>query len=127
MPTAQPDEILGRALPAQPTTTRNFSTDDVLVVFAEVYDNESASRHTVDITTTLRAVDGCVVFQRSEERSSDDLDGARSGYGNAALIPLADMAPGEYVLMTEARSRLRSAATASGQLGLTIRQRINER
>lgn len=121
MPTAQPDEMLGHALPVQPTTTRVFSTDDTLVTFAEIYNNEAATPHTVDITTTLRSADdGRFAFQFAEERSTDEIGDDRGGFGQRAVIPLADVASGPYVLTTEARSRLGGAATATRRLGLTV-------
>ena len=121
MPTAQPDEVFGRALPAQPTTARAFTTDDVIVTFAEVYDNETGTPHRVDISTTLRAEDGEIVFQTSEERSSSELEGARGGYGLRALIPLSDVAPGRYLLAVEARSRLDGAESVSRRTLVTVR------
>ena len=121
MPTAQPDEVFGQALPAQPTTVREFARDDVLVTFAEVYDNELGPPHRVDISTTLRAEDGQFVFQTSEARSSGELEGERGGYGVRAVIPLSDVTPGRYLLAVEARSRLEGAASASQQTVITVR------
>ncbi len=100
------DAALKQVLPAQPTTWRSFVPADQLALYAEVYDNRASTPHTVDITTTVRAEDGRVVFKTEEARGSAELGGARGGYGYTAEIPLRGFAPGLYVLRVEARSRL---------------------
>jgi hypothetical protein len=60
----------------------------------------------VDITTTVRADTGTVVFKTEDARKSEELKGARGGYGYTAQVPLQGLAPGLYVLRVEARSRL---------------------
>ena len=104
--TMKADPHFKDVLPAQPTTVREFSSEDEIFLFVEVYDNETNVSHTVDITSTVRTDEGRVVFQTEEERSSTELQGARGGYGHVARIPLRDLTPGIYVLRTEARSRL---------------------
>jgi len=105
-PTVKPDEQVKDVLPAAPGTRREFRSDDTIALFAEVYDNQAATPHKVDIVTTVRADDGRVVFKTEEERASEELRGARGGYGYMAQVPLRDIAPGDYVLRVEARSRL---------------------
>jgi VWFA-related protein len=105
-PTVRPDEQVKALLPAAPGTRREFRADDTIALFAEVYDNQAATPHKVDIATTLRADDGRVVFKTEEERESEEVRGARGGYGYMAQVPLKDIAPGDYVLRVEARSRL---------------------
>jgi len=79
-PTGRGDEELKKVLPALPTTMRDFRADDTIALFAEVYDNQAASPHKVDITTSVRnADDGRVVFTTEDERSSEELAGARGG------------------------------------------------
>jgi hypothetical protein len=105
-PAVQDDEDLKKVLPAQPTTMREFSAADQLALFAEVYDNRASTPHTVDISATLRADAGQVVFKTEDARKSAEIRGARGGYGYTAEIPLKDLPPGLYVLRVEARSRL---------------------
>ena len=89
-----------------PTTLREFARDDQLLLFAEVYENQSNGQpHMVDIGTEVRAEGGQVVFRNSEARSSTDLQGGRGGYGYTAQIPLKDIAPGLYVVHVEAKRR----------------------
>lgn len=109
-PTARADETLAQVVKTPPTVARDFSAADTLLVYAEVYDNQAATPHQVDVTTTLTAEDGRTVFKTAEQRSSDEIQGARGGYGVTAQIPLADVAPGLYVLRVEARSRLAGTA-----------------
>ncbi len=111
-PTARSDEQFKEVLPTQPTTLRDFTLGDELFVFAEIYDNELKREHTVDITTTIRATDGRIVFDFTDVRSSRELQGKRGGYGHALRIPLQGVDAGLYILRTEARSRLGNAVAA---------------
>ena len=106
IPSAQSDEQLAQVLPTPATTQRLFTSADTLRVFAEVYDNQVQTPHEVDISTTLRAVDSQVVFRAEEQRSTDELQGTSGGYGHIVEIPLAEVAPGDYLLRVDARSRL---------------------
>ena len=105
-PAVEEDADLKKVLPAQPTTIREFAATDQLALFTEVYDNRGATPHTVDIATTIRSDTGTVVFKTEDARRSDELGGARGGYGYTAQVPLKGLAPGLYVLRVEARSRL---------------------
>jgi hypothetical protein len=107
-PTARPDEQLKEVLPGPPTIVRDFLQGDTLALFTEIYDNEVAKPHRVDVTSSILTEDARVVFKTEDVRSSDELKGARGGYGYATQIPLRDVAPGRYVLRVEARSRLES-------------------
>jgi VWFA-related protein len=119
VPTARPDEQLKAVLPGPPVGLRAFPQNDEVVVFLEVYDNET-SPHRVDITTTVTSDDGRVVFKNDEERSSADLGGKRGGYGYTTRIPMRDVAPGDYVLKVEARSRLGSGASAAREVRISV-------
>ena len=119
-PTAKADEELARALPAPVTTARSFSSSDTITLYVEVYDTQPTPTHRVDITTTLRAPDGVVEFQTTEDRSTEELGGVHGGFGHQALIPLGDLAPGSYILRTEARSRLASQTAAAREIQIRI-------
>lgn len=119
-PTVKPDPQFSEVLPVPPTTAREFERNDEIALFAEIYDNEGASPHKVDITATLQTDEGKVVFKNEEERASSELQGARGGYGYAARIPLRDVAPGLYVLKVEARSRLGDGATVARQVQIRV-------
>src|SRR5262249_37778160 len=120
LPTTRPDEQLRPVLPGPPVALRTFPRNDELSLFVEVYDNQAASPHKVDITTTVTSDDAKVVFKNDEERSSTDIQGKRGGYGYSTRIAMQDLAPGNYVLKVEARSRLGRGATASRELQFTV-------
>jgi len=120
MPTARPDTDLRQALPGPPAASRTFPQNDQIAFFADVYDNDVSTVHTVDMTSTLTSDAGRVVFKNAEERSTADLAGKKGGFGYGATITLQDYPPGLYVLKVEARSRLGSNPTASREVQLTI-------
>ncbi len=118
--TVRPDEPLRQVLPGPPVALRQFPQNDELALFTEVYDNQAASPHKVDITTTVTADEGRVLFKAEDERDSVELGGANGGYGYTARIPLSGLAPGPYVLTVEARSRLGDEPTARRQTEFTV-------
>jgi len=121
IPTANPDEQLKGVLPAAPTAIRDFPHNDMLALFAEVYDNESSAAHRVTITSSILAEDGRVMFTASDERSSDELKGKKGGYGYTREIPLSQFAPGRYVLRIDAKTTLANGGTASREVELRVR------
>jgi VWFA-related protein len=120
VPTAGSVPEIGEALKTPPTTSRVFSASDELSVLAEVYDNQGAQSHSVDITATLKAEGRVQVFSNSETRSSKELGGASGGYGYTNRIPLKGLAPGLYVLTIEAKSTLAAAAKVSRDVQIRI-------
>ena len=114
------DDQLKMVLPGPPAGLRSFPQDDEISLFAEVYDNEAASPHKVDITSTVTSDEGKVMYKTDEERSSADLLGKRGGYGYMAQVPIKDLPPGLYVLKVEARSRLGQGATAAREVQFTV-------
>jgi VWFA-related protein len=106
IPTAQADALLQRVMPAPPVALRVFPNNDEVLVFAEIYDRTAGTPHNVDITTTVTANGGTVVWKHSDERASSELQGATGGYGHTVRVPMSGMEPGRYVLTVEARSRL---------------------
>ena len=95
------------ALPSPPTTVREFPSGDTLSGYVEVYDNNtrvnSDQPYIVDTTVTLRGADNVVVRTARERRVSRDARGSSGGHGVTMTLPLADVAPGAYVLDIEAR------------------------
>ena len=86
IPTANPDPDFKDVLPAQPTAMRDFPRNDQLALFTEVYDNQTKVAHRVSIKTTVIADDGKVVHTAEDERKSEELKGAKGGYGYATTI-----------------------------------------
>jgi VWFA-related protein len=106
-------------LPGPPTSRREFTLEDTIAVYAEIYDTETTRPHTVDLTATIRTDDGTQVFVSREERASKPAEGARHVYAYLARIPLQDLVPGRYVLTVEGRSRL--GDKASREIQFTIK------
>ncbi len=91
-------------LPSPPTATRAFPQGDVLAIFTEVYDNLGKTPHRVLLTASVLTDEGKTAFTTSDERRSEELQGASGGYGYAVQIPLTGMAPGRYVLRVESKA-----------------------
>ena len=124
LPTASPDPSVNEfkdVLPAPPTASRDFPRNDVLSVFAEVYDNVGQTPHRVEITAAVLADDGKVMMTTSDERKSDELQGASGGYGYTTKIPLSTLAPGRYVLRISAKSLLGNSETVTREVEFRVR------
>src|SRR5262249_49947855 len=120
LPTVRPDEQLRAVLPMPPVAMRTFPGNDEIHVFAEVYDNQGATPHKVDITATIVTDEGKVLFKNDETRDSSDLGGKSGGYGYTATIPLKDIPAGRYVLRVEGKSRLGNTPAASRDVRIEI-------
>ena len=120
VPTAGAVAELGDALPTPPTTSRVFSANDELAVLAEIYDNQGAQPHAVDITATLKADGRVSVFTNADRRASKELGGVKGGYGYTTRILLTDFAAGLYVLRVEAKSSLGGTAAVAREVQIRI-------
>ena len=119
-PTVRPDELLRQVMPGPPVAARSFPQNDDVALFVEVYDNDAAKPHKVDITTTVTSDEGKVMIKAEEARDSSELQGRRGGYGYAARFALKDLPPGPYVLTVSARSRLGDTPPAERQVAFTV-------
>jgi VWFA-related protein len=108
-------------LPGPPTAVREFPQGDQLAVFAEVYDNLGRTSHRVAINASVLADDGQVVFNKADERNSDELKGSVGGYGYTGTIPLAGLAPGRYVLRLEAKSLMGKGESVTREVEFRVR------
>jgi VWFA-related protein len=125
MPTVRVDEDLKQVLPAPPMGSRTFPVGDELALFVEIYDNAGGSPHKVDVTTTVTADEGKVMFKAEDVRDSSELQGKSGGYGYGLRVPFDGLTPGIYVLKVEARSRLGQGPTANRQVQFRIVERAN--
>ena len=119
--TPTPDAELKEILPGPPTAIREFATADTITAFAEVYDTQASTPHRVDMTATVKADGGRTVFSQTEERATQELQGARGGFGYRVEIPLKDLQPGSYVLTIEARSRLSGNPSVKEDIPFEVR------
>ena len=106
MVTGGDSDTFKNILPSPPTATREFKLEDTLLVYSEIYDNETSKPHNVDLSVTVRTDDGSKVFHVDAERSSSEIKADRGGYTYLEHVPLEDLVPGRYVLTVEAKSRL---------------------
>jgi len=120
LPTAKGDAELRMLLPGPPVASRTFAQNDQLAIFTDVYDNDVTPVHKVDITTSLTADAGRVVFKNEEERSTEELGGKPGGFGVGTTLALSDLEPGLYVLKVQARSRLGTDVSASREVQIRI-------
>ena len=124
IPTASPDPGVNEfkdVLPAPPSASRDFPRGDTLSVFAEVYDNVGKTPHRVEITAEVLSDEGKVVHKTSDQRKSEELQGATGGYGYSTKIPLADLAPGRYVLRVTATSLLGKPEPVAREIEFRVR------
>ena len=100
-------------LPGPPSALREFPANSEISAAVEVYANKPTPPHRIDITSTVRADDGKVVFSNTEERSTEELHGTPGAFGYSVRIPIQGWSPGLYVLTVEAKSRLADIQPAS--------------
>jgi VWFA-related protein len=121
IPTPPPAKDFFEVLREVPTATREFGRDDFLGFFAEVYDNRTATPHTVTITSVVTADDGTVLAKGSDVRRSEEVGGTSGGFGHALKMPLKTLRPGRYVLRVEARSSLTDMPAAFREVEFRVR------
>ena len=117
VPTVRVD-LVKDFLAVLPSTAREFAVDDELIVFAEIYDQATAP-HRVDVTATVTAADGRVVFQHRQESMAGGRDAG--GFGYIARVRLNDLTPGVYVVRIDATSRLSDGGRASRAVQIRVR------
>jgi VWFA-related protein len=120
MVVAKADPLMKDLLPAPPIIERSFPQSDQLWFLAEIYDNAGSTPHTLTIATTVTAASGTVAYKSEAEHSSTEFTGPRGVFRHRARVPLADVAPGAYVLSVETRMHLPREQTASRQVPFTV-------
>ncbi|MEW6321349.1 MAG: VWA domain-containing protein [Acidobacteriota bacterium] len=113
--TGRPDPALVERMAVPPTARRSFDPADALVVFAEVYDNRPQPADGVRIVTTVTGADGRTVVRAEETVEPHAFEPARRSWGHRLDVPLATLAPGQYVLRVD-------IAPAAGGPGGTARE-----
>jgi hypothetical protein len=88
---------LRAVLPAPPGALRTFSRDETIVIFAEAYVNRPV--RSIVVTTSLISETGRSIFAIKQDRSVENGRCALS-----ATVPMAELAPGGYVLTLTAAS-----------------------
>jgi VWFA-related protein len=123
-PPARTEELLlqGR-LPGPPTTQREFGAGDIIVLAAEVYDNErrpaGSPPAAITLATELRASDGSVIALATEERPGSAAQNGASAF--TMQLPLRGVAAGSYALRVVARSDAGDGRTVTREIPIRIR------
>jgi VWFA-related protein len=95
-------------LPTPPTTDRTVTAGDTLGVFVEVYDNNKRvardPAYQISVNASLLDAAGRTVRQVSDSRSSQAARRASGGHGFSMMLPLTEVAAGDYVIQVESRS-----------------------
>ena len=116
------DQLPGGALPAPATSRRAFNQNDVVSVYAEIYDNASSrDARRIEVVSTLVGEDGAAAFSSRESiggAGSPDVKSSRIPI--AKQIPLKDVHPGRYLLRVEARLLGGGANPVSRETPLTV-------
>lgn len=121
-PTDKTKDPLGDFLPGPPTAKREFDKADLVVLFAEFYENApTAKPHMLDFKAELREQGGRVVQQIADERSSTELKGSSGGYGFTARFQLQEAQPGLHVIHVEGRSRDNPDSVVSRDIQIRVR------
>ncbi len=116
----RPDKDLTSMLPGSPAVIRTFPQNDQLGVLVEIYDTKVATPHDIDIVTTVVGEDGHEAYRHEDKRSTAELQGMQGGFGYLLKVPVANMAPGQYLLRVEARSRLDPDTPAARETTFTV-------
>lgn len=120
-PTSGNDQHWRQLLAAPPTTRRDFTADDELREYVEIYDNDKGGGHRVDFVTTVRTESGEVVFRRQQVPAGEAAKGKATINAFVTPIPLKGMSAGRYVLTSEAQSSVKDKAAVSRQIPFAIR------
>jgi hypothetical protein len=117
--TAGDDERLIAVLDSPPAARRQFSPDDELVVFVEVYDTDKAP-HQDTVTTRVVDQSGETVVESVDPISGDALHNERSVYDHRVSLRVDDLRPGRYVLKVEVQSQLNRGTSVFREVPFTL-------
>ena len=104
MPTTGSDQRWKELLGAFPTTAREFSKQNELREYVEVYDNDNRRPHSLDVVSSIRDASGRTLFRRQATYPSERRNEKTLVRRIVNTIPLNDLSPGQYVLVVEARN-----------------------
>ena len=116
--------LLDNRIPGPPTTRRDFSRDDHIMLVAEVYDNKAPSRATDDRPVTLTVSLRDRASDRVISLASHVSPAPRSQSGGHAFgiqLPLDSVPPGEYVMQVEAQAGDTAAPSVRRRIPMTVK------
>jgi hypothetical protein len=124
--TVSPHARLDVDFPGPPTTAREFTRDDTVTVFAELYENRRKP-HAVRFSAELRNESGVVLVTRRRERTATTKPKEASVYQFVEELALADVPAGTYVLHVEGRSSLDKEKTVTRDVPFVVREPVASR
>ena len=110
---------LDTRLPSPITVAREFWPEEVVTLYAEVYENGRRPAHTIDFKVDLRSAAGRVMSTFTAQQPSSS--GSEGSYSFTAPIRLEDVEPGSYVLHVAATSTAGSKATVTREIPIRVR------
>jgi hypothetical protein len=116
--TVLPDPHAALPVPAVPTTAREFSRDDVLLLYAEAYDGRRQP-HTVDFEVELRDESGKVLATHAADAQKGDAADP-TVHRLTQRIALDEVPPGRYTIHVEARSSLDGRTRPSRDIPIIV-------
>ena len=110
---------LDTRLPAPISVAREFWPEEVVTLYAEVYENGRRPPHTIDFKVDLRSAAGRVVSTFTAQRPS--ANGNAGTYNFTAPIRLEGVDPGAYVLHVAATSTAGAKETVTREIPIRVR------
>jgi len=119
--TVSPHARLDVDFPGPPTTAREFTRDDTLTIFAELYENRHKP-HIVRFSAELRNASGVVLVTRQGDRTATTKPKKASVYQFVEDLVLAEVPAGTYVLHVEGGSSLDKDGNVTHDVPLIVRE-----
>jgi len=114
------EDALG-TLPGPVIARRIFQRDEVLLLYAEVYDNRGGAARRVIVEVTLEDESHAQRTLLSETRESGGGGKRPTTHGLSARAVLSDVPPGSYLLRVEARSEAGGKPDATRAIPIEVR------
>jgi VWFA-related protein len=118
--TPRPDQPLKDALPSPPVVSRAFAKDEVITLFAEIYDRSTPTPHEVDVKVVVLPKGGLIPVVTTTDTRSMEASATTRTHGYRAELRANDLAPGDYVLRVEAASRI-GGYTAAREVPFSVK------
>jgi VWFA-related protein len=118
--TVSPQAKMDADLPWAPTTAREFTQEDTVSLFAEVYENRKKA-HTISFTLELKDDKGMLVGTQTLERRSAEKPKEVSVYTFSPSLTLAEVPPGRYALHMIVKSSLDPKKSLTRDIPVTVR------
>jgi VWFA-related protein len=110
---------LDTRLPSPITVAREFWPEEIVTLYAEVYENGRRPAHTIDFRVDLSSATGRVMSTFTAQQPSTS--GNAGTYNFSAPIRLDGVDPGSYVLRVAATSTAGSKTTVTREIPIRVR------